>query len=98
MKPLVYLAAFREGLDLDSLVPDEPIQVELGSRGSGEGVRQLRSPVQGFDGGPAGAGRQKSGRCQEKVCLQTQNTGDERRSQSSGGSNLLLEPRLFHTD
>jgi penicillin-binding protein 1A len=33
MKPLVYLAAFREGLDLDTLVPDEPIQVPLGSRG-----------------------------------------------------------------
>jgi len=30
MKPLVYLAAFRRGLDLDSLVPDEPIQVQLG--------------------------------------------------------------------
>jgi penicillin-binding protein 1A len=34
MKPLVYLAAFREGLDLDSLVPDEPIQVALGDRGA----------------------------------------------------------------
>jgi penicillin-binding protein 1A len=34
MKPLVYLAAFREGLDLDSLVPDEPIQVALGNRGA----------------------------------------------------------------
>jgi penicillin-binding protein 1A len=34
MKPLVYLAAFREGLDLDSLVPDEPIQVALDDRGA----------------------------------------------------------------
>jgi penicillin-binding protein 1A len=31
MKPLVYLAAFRRGLDLDSLVPDEPIQVLRGA-------------------------------------------------------------------
>ena len=30
MKPLVYLAAFRRGLDLDSLVPDEPIGVPRG--------------------------------------------------------------------
>ena len=25
MKPIVYLAAFRQGLDLDTTVPDEPI-------------------------------------------------------------------------
>jgi penicillin-binding protein 1A len=31
MKPLVYLAAFREGLDLDSIVPDEPIGVDQGT-------------------------------------------------------------------
>ncbi len=30
---MVYLAAFREGLDLDSTVPDEPIEVPLGDRG-----------------------------------------------------------------
>ena len=30
-KPMVYLAAFRRGLDLDSTVPDEPIEVPLGS-------------------------------------------------------------------
>jgi len=29
-KPMVYLAAFREGLDLDSAVPDEPIEVPSG--------------------------------------------------------------------
>ena len=29
-KPLVYLAAFRAGLDLDSIVPDEPISVPAG--------------------------------------------------------------------
>jgi penicillin-binding protein 1A len=34
MKPLVYLAAFRNGLTLDSTVPDEPIEVPLGSAGS----------------------------------------------------------------
>jgi penicillin-binding protein 1A len=31
MKPLVYLAAFRRGLTLDTIVPDEPIAVPLGS-------------------------------------------------------------------
>jgi penicillin-binding protein 1A len=31
MKPLVYLAAFRQGLDLDTTVPDEPIGVPMGS-------------------------------------------------------------------
>jgi penicillin-binding protein 1A len=30
-KPLVYLAAFRHGLDLDTMVPDEPISVEMGN-------------------------------------------------------------------
>jgi penicillin-binding protein 1A len=30
-KPLVYLAAFREGLNLDSTVPDEPIAVPMGA-------------------------------------------------------------------
>jgi len=30
MKPLVYLAAFESGLDLDTTVPDEPIEVPLG--------------------------------------------------------------------
>ena len=34
MKPLVYLAAFESGLDLDTTVPDEPIEVPLGD-GSG---------------------------------------------------------------
>ena len=32
MKPFVYLAAFRQGLDLDTTVPDEPIDVPLGAR------------------------------------------------------------------
>ena len=32
MKPLVYLAAFRNGLTLDATVPDAPISVPLGSR------------------------------------------------------------------
>jgi membrane peptidoglycan carboxypeptidase len=30
-KPMVYLAAFRQGLDLDTKVPDEPIEVPLGN-------------------------------------------------------------------
>jgi penicillin-binding protein 1A len=30
-KPLVYLAAFRQGLNLDSTVPDEPIAVAMGA-------------------------------------------------------------------
>ncbi len=30
-KPIVYLAAFRQGLSLDTTVPDEPINVPLGS-------------------------------------------------------------------
>ena len=30
-KPLVYLAAFRQGLNLDTVVPDEPIAVPMGS-------------------------------------------------------------------
>ena len=33
MKPLVYLAAFESGLDLDTQVPDEPIEVPLGGGG-----------------------------------------------------------------
>ena len=34
MKPLVYLAAFESGLDLDTEVPDEPIEVSLGGGGT----------------------------------------------------------------
>jgi penicillin-binding protein 1A len=30
LKPVVYLAAFRMGLDLDTIVPDEPIEVPMG--------------------------------------------------------------------
>lgn len=33
MKPLVYLAAFESGMDLDTEVPDEPISVPLGDGG-----------------------------------------------------------------
>jgi penicillin-binding protein 1A len=33
MKPFVYLAAFRQGLDLHTTVADEPIEVPLGDRG-----------------------------------------------------------------
>jgi penicillin-binding protein 1A len=34
MKPLVYLAAFESGMDLDTEVPDEPISVPLGDGGT----------------------------------------------------------------
>ncbi|HYV86259.1 MAG TPA: transglycosylase domain-containing protein, partial [Patescibacteria group bacterium] len=33
-KPMVYLAAFHEGLDLDTTVPDAPIKVPMGGGGS----------------------------------------------------------------
>jgi penicillin-binding protein 1A len=35
MKPLVYLAAFRNGLTLDTTVPDQPISVPVGSAPAG---------------------------------------------------------------
>ena len=62
-KPLLFLAAFRQGLDLDTLVPDEPISVPLGARRR-EVHRQLRQSVQGPDSHPPGAGRvaQRGGR------------------------------------
>jgi len=37
MKPLVYLAAFESGLDLDTTVPDEPIEVPLGTVAASSG-------------------------------------------------------------
>jgi penicillin-binding protein 1A len=33
-KPMVYLAAFHQGLDLDTTVPDEPIKVPMGGDGT----------------------------------------------------------------
>ncbi len=57
MKPLVYLAAFRQGLDLDTTVPDEPIDVAAGRGSRHEMDRQLRQPVQGPDSGSPGLGR-----------------------------------------
>ena len=56
-KPLVYLAAFRQGLDLDTMVPDEPIGVPMGADRPREVDRQLRQPVQGPDPDAPGAGR-----------------------------------------
>jgi penicillin-binding protein 1A len=47
MKPLVYLAAFESGLDLDTTVPDEPIEVPLGSGG---GVKQIANYDNQFKG------------------------------------------------
>jgi penicillin-binding protein 1A len=38
IKPIVYLAAFRMGLDLDTIVPDEPIEVPMAA---GRPVKQI---------------------------------------------------------
>jgi penicillin-binding protein 1A len=47
MKPLVYLAAFESGLDLDTLAPDEPIEVALGGGG---GTKQIANYDNQFKG------------------------------------------------
>ena len=48
-KPLLYLAAFRQGLDLDSAVPDEPIAVPLGTNGDVKFIanydNQFKGPI-----------------------------------------------------
>ena len=46
-KPLLYLAAFREGLDLDTTVPDEPIGVPSGANG---GVKWITNYDNRFSG------------------------------------------------
>jgi penicillin-binding protein 1A len=46
-KPLVYLAAFRQGLDLDTSVPDEPIKVLLGAN---RGVKWIANYDKRFKG------------------------------------------------
>ncbi len=48
MKPLVYLAAFRDGLALDALVPDEPISVQ-GDSAEGE-VKWIANYDEDFKG------------------------------------------------
>jgi len=49
MKPLVYLAAFESGLDLDTTVPDEPIDVPMGHAGGTKLIvnydRQYKGPI-----------------------------------------------------
>jgi len=49
MKPLVYLAAFESGMGLDTEVPDEPIEVPLGSDGSTKWIanydNQFKGPI-----------------------------------------------------
>ena len=47
MKPLVYLAAFESGLDLDTTVPDEPIEVPLAGGG---GTKQIANYDNQFKG------------------------------------------------
>jgi penicillin-binding protein 1A len=48
-KPLLYLAAFRRGLDLDTTVPDEPISVPLDASGSVKWItnydHQFKGPI-----------------------------------------------------
>jgi penicillin-binding protein 1A len=48
-KPLLYLAAFRQGLDLDTTVPDEPIGVPLGPNGGVKFIanydNQFKGPI-----------------------------------------------------
>jgi penicillin-binding protein 1A len=46
-KPMVYLAAFHKGLDLDTAVPDEPIEVPLGSN---RGVKWIANYDNKFKG------------------------------------------------
>jgi penicillin-binding protein 1A len=46
-KPLVYLAAFRKGLNLDTTVPDEPIGVPMGE---GQGVKWIANYDNKFEG------------------------------------------------
>ena len=48
-KPLVYLAAFRQGLDLATTVPDEPIEVSMGADRSAKWIsnydNQFKGPI-----------------------------------------------------
>jgi len=48
-KPMVYLAAFQQGLDLDTAVPDEPIEVPLGAHGGMKWIanydNQFKGPI-----------------------------------------------------
>ncbi len=47
MKPLVYLAAFESGLDLDTTVPDEPIEVPLGGDGGSKWIANYDNEFKG---------------------------------------------------
>jgi penicillin-binding protein 1A len=47
MKPLVYLAAFESGLDLDTTVPDEPIEVPLGNDGGTKWIANYDNQFKG---------------------------------------------------
>lgn len=48
-KPMVYLAAFHQGLDLDTTVPDEPIKVSTGDNGGVKWIanydHQFKGPI-----------------------------------------------------
>jgi penicillin-binding protein 1A len=47
MKPLVYLAAFHQGLDLDTTVPDEPIEVPTGPDSPGKWIANYDNRFKG---------------------------------------------------
>ncbi len=47
-KPIVYLAAFRQGLGLDSIVPDQPIDVPTGVDGEEKWIANYDGRFKGF--------------------------------------------------
>jgi penicillin-binding protein 1A len=47
IKPVVYLAAFRMGLDLDTIVPDEPIEVSRGANRPGKQIANYDNRYRG---------------------------------------------------
>jgi penicillin-binding protein 1A len=48
MKPLVYLAAFESGLNLDTTVPDEPIEVPMGGDGERKWITNYDNQFKGL--------------------------------------------------
>lgn len=47
-KPILYLAAFRQGLSLDSIVPDQPIDVEAGDGEGGKWIANYDGEFKGL--------------------------------------------------
>ena len=48
LKPLVYLAAFKSGLDLETSVPDEPIEVSMGADQEGKWISNYDNQFKGL--------------------------------------------------